>query len=285
MQSSYQSSTVMAACAAAALALHGILLFALGFAPELRKASAPTIEITLATFATESAPENADYLAQENQQGSGTLEEKARPSSDLPSPFQDNQLKAVQLLEQAEAIPEQVKSSAELVTTMLSQLKVKTQQENQNEIIAIPEQNPRHRIDFSAEIASLEADFNQLRQAYAMRPVVHRINTASTRKADVQYQEIWRRKVMRIGQINYPEEARQQKIFGQLRLAVQIQRDGTLKSVEIIHSSGQKILDDAAIRIVRMAAPYMPFPPKLKGYDVIEIIRTWRFEPGNLFSG
>lgn len=285
MQSSYQSSTVMAICAAAALALHGILLFALGFEPELRKASAPTIEITLATFATESAPENADYLAQENQQGSGTLEEKARPSSDLPSPFQDNQLKAVQLLEQAEAIPEQVKSSAELVTTMLSQLKVKSQQENQNEIIAIPERNPRHRIDFSAEIASLEADFNQLRQAYAMRPVVHRINTASTRKADVQYQEIWRRKVMRIGQINYPEEARQQKIFGQLRLAVQIQRDGTLKSVEIIHSSGQKVLDDAAIRIVRMAAPYMPFPPKLKGYDVIEIIRTWRFEPGNLFSG
>lgn len=275
----------MAACAAAALALHGILLFALGFEPELRKASAPTIEITLATFATESAPENADYLAQENQQGSGTLEEKARPSSDLPSPFQDNQLKAVQLLEQAEAIPEQVKSSAELVTTMLSQLKVKSQQENQNEIIAPPERNPRHRIDFSSEIASLEADFNQLRQAYAMRPIVHRINTASTRKADVQYQEIWRRKVMRIGQINYPEEARQQKIFGQLRLAVQIQRDGTLKSVEIIHSSGQKVLDDAAIRIVRMAAPYMPFPPKLKGYDVIEIIRTWRFEPGNLFSG
>ena len=275
----------MAACAAAALALHGILLFALGFAPELRKASAPTIEITLATFATESAPENADYLAQENQQGSGTLEEKARPSSDLPSPFQDNQLKAVQLLEQAEAIPEQIKSSAELVTTMLSQLKVKSQQENQNEIIAPPERNPRHRIDFSSEIASLEADFNQLRQAYAMRPIVHRINTASTRKADVQYQEIWRRKVMRIGQINYPEEARQQKIFGQLRLAVQIQRDGTLKSVEIIHSSGQKVLDDAAIRIVRMAAPYMPFPPKLKGYDVIEIIRTWRFEPGNLFSG
>ena len=285
MQSSYQSSTVMAACAAAALALHGILLFALGFEPELRKASAPTIEITLATFATESAPENADYLAQENQQGSGTLEEKARPSSDLPSPFQDNQLNAVQLLEQAEAIPEQVKSSAELVTTMLSQLKVKSQQENQNEIIAPPERNPRHRIDFSSEIASLEADFNQLRQAYAMRPIVHRINTASTRKADVQYQEIWRRKVMRIGQINYPEEARQQKIFGQLRLAVQIQRDGTLRSVEIIHSSGQKVLDDAAIRIVRMAAPYMPFPPKLKGYDVIEIIRTWRFEPGNLFSG
>ena len=285
MQSSYQSSTVMAACAAAALALHGILLFALGFEPELRKASAPTIEITLATFATESAPDNADYLAQENQQGSGTLEEKARPSSDLPSPFQDNQLNAVQLLEQAEAIPEQVKSSADLVTTMLSQLKVKSQQENQNEIIAPPERNPHHRIDFSSEIASLEADFNQLRQAYAMRPIVHRINTASTRKADVQYQEIWRRKVMRIGQINYPEEARQQKIFGQLRLAVQIQRDGTLKSVEIIHSSGQKVLDDAAIRIVRMAAPYMPFPPNLKGYDVIEIIRTWRFEPGNLFSG
>ena len=275
----------MAACVAAALALHGMILFAIGFAPELRKAPSPTIEITLATFATESAPDDADYLAPENQQGSGTLDEKARPSSDLPSPFQDNQLNAVQLQEQVVAIPEQAKSSAELITTMLSQQKVKFQQESKREILTDPELLPRHRIDFSAEIASLEADFNQLRQAYARRPIVHRINTASTRKADVQYQEIWRRKVMRIGQINYPEVARQQKIFGELRLAVQIQRDGSLKNVEILHSSGQKVLDDAAVRIVRMAAPYMPFPPELRGYDVIEIIRTWRFEPGNLFSG
>ncbi len=99
------------------------------------------------------------------------------------------------------------------------------------------------------------------------------------------YQEAWRRKVMRIGTINYPIQARQEKIYGELRVAVKIRRDGSLQGIEIIRSSGHKVLDEATLRIVRMAAPFAPFPDELKEYDVIEIIRTWRFEPGDMFSG
>ncbi len=285
MQSSYQSRPAMAVCIATALALHAMVLFGLGFSLEPQKAPTPTLEITLATFATENTPDEADYLAQDNQQGSGTLDEKARPSSDLPAPFQDNKLKAVQLQEQSLALPQQEASTAEAITSLSSEQEKSFNETNQEEIITPQHAQPQEQVQFSSEIASLEADFNQLRQAYAKRPVVHRINTASTRKADVQYQEVWRRKVMRIGQTNYPAAARQNKIYGELRLVVQIERDGTLKNIEIIRSSGHKILDDAAVRIVRMAAPYAPFPPELREYDLIEIIRTWRFEPGDLFSG
>lgn len=99
------------------------------------------------------------------------------------------------------------------------------------------------------------------------------------------YKNAWKQKVERIGNLNYPAKARQQQLYGELRLMVAINRDGTLSSVEILKSSGFSILDDAAIRIVRLAAPYAPFTDDLRDYDIVEIIRTWRFEKGNrLFS-
>ncbi|MFK0571490.1 energy transducer TonB, partial [Endozoicomonas sp.] len=104
-------------------------------------------------------------------------------------------------------------------------------------------------------------------------------------EAGAFYKESWRRKVEKVGNINYPEKARRDQLYGELRLMVAIKRDGTLSSVEIMASSGYKVLDDAAIRIVKLASPFAPFDDTLKSYDIVEIIRTWRFEPGDrLFS-
>ncbi|HRF87625.1 MAG TPA: energy transducer TonB, partial [Pseudomonadales bacterium] len=78
------------------------------------------------------------------------------------------------------------------------------------------------------------------------------------------------------------QEARRKKIYGQLRLVVSLLPDGSIHNIEILQSSGQRILDDAAIRIVRMAAPFAPFPHELrKDVDRLEIIRTWKFEKGD----
>ena len=89
----------------------------------------------------------------------------------------------------------------------------------------------------------------------------------------------------KVGNLNYPEKARRHQLYGELRLVVAINRDGTLSNVEILDSSGFQVLDDAAVRIVRQASPFAPFDDTLKSYDMVEIIRTWRFEPGNrLFS-
>ena len=283
--SNFRFNKASAVSLTAAVVLHVLIIYGLGFTIEPQQMPAQTMEITLATFPMEKEPENADYLAQENQQGSGTLDEKARPSSDFQAPFQDNSPKQVQLQQQIAQIPESKPEKTEQITSIRSETTTQSQDIQKKDIPVEDVKPPSPRIDLSAEIASLEADFFQKRQAYAKKPVIHRINTASTRKSDVFYQEAWRRKVMRIGTINYPVEARRQKIYGELRVAVQIRRDGSLKNVEILQSSGYRILDDAAINIVRMAAPFAAFPPELQDYDVIEIIRTWRFEPGNLFSG
>ena len=92
------------------------------------------------------------------------------------------------------------------------------------------------------------------------------------------YFEAWRRKVERVGNLNYPDAARDRSLYGSLRLLVAIVPDGTLSDVRVLESSGHRILDDAALRIVRLAAPFPPFPPAMRrNTDVLEIVRTWQF--------
>lgn len=99
------------------------------------------------------------------------------------------------------------------------------------------------------------------------------------------YLNSWRRKVERIGQLNYPQQARAEGIGGSLRLLVAIAPDGALNDVRVLQTSGHKLLDDAALRIVRLAAPYAPFPPAMKATtDILEIERTWRFLDSRLSS-
>lgn len=137
----------------------------------------------------------------------------------------------------------------------------------------------------SSEIASLEAELSQEQQRYAKRPRIHRLNAASTmRDKGAWYKDEWRKKIERVGNLNYPEEARRQRIYGSLRLLVSINRDGTLYEVQVLESSGQPVLDQAAMRIVRLAAPFAPFTGDLADIDRLEIIRTWRFERGDRLS-
>ena len=110
-------------------------------------------------------------------------------------------------------------------------------------------------------------------------PRVKRITSLSTAaSADAFYLNSWRRKIEKIGNLNYPVEARKRKLYGSLRLLVAIEADGSLRRVKILESSGHKMLDDAAVRIVRLSAPFAPFPDELRATtDLLEIIRTWQF--------
>ena len=85
-------------------------------------------------------------------------------------------------------------------------------------------------------------------------------------------------KITRIGNLNYPEEATRRNITGSLLLDVAINTDGSLNSLTLLRSSGSKVLDDAAMRIVKLAAPFAQFPDELRSdTDVLHITRTWEF--------
>jgi len=129
------------------------------------------------------------------------------------------------------------------------------------------------------EIESLMARLDQQQQAYAKLPRVHRMTSVSARQTDdAAYLQAWKARVETIGNANYPPEARRRKLHGDLRLLVSLRPDGSVVQIRVLQSSGHAVLDYAAMRIVRMAAPFDPFPPELRARaDVLEIIRTWQF--------
>jgi protein TonB len=140
--------------------------------------------------------------------------------------------------------------------------------------------------DISLAIASLQAQLDIQQQAYANRPRRYTISSASTQKRhDALYLDNWRKRIELVGNQHYPDEARQNEIFGSLRLMVTIRPDGSVAEIRVLQGSGQQVLDQAAVDIVRLAAPFDVFPEELRdSIDLLEIIRTWRFRPGNAFS-
>jgi protein TonB len=128
------------------------------------------------------------------------------------------------------------------------------------------------------EMARLEAQINKNWDAYQKMPRRKFIGARTQEYRYAQYIEDWRIKVERIGNLNYPEQARQEKVFGSLQLSVSIRADGSVESIEVSKSSGHRILDAAAMRIVKLAAPYSPLPPSItKDVDILTITRTWTF--------
>ena len=143
--------------------------------------------------------------------------------------------------------------------------------------------NSNESMDLVEMIEDLQAQFTRQREAYNQRPQRHTISTVSALNGQQRlYLENWREQIEKIGNLNYPEQARRDKIFGSLRILVAIQADGQLEEVRILKSSGSEVLDSAAKSIVLLAAPFDPLPEAIRSEaDILEIIRTWRFHEGS----
>lgn len=269
-----------------AAALHVALILGVGFALEEPSAVSKTLEITLSTFKSDEKPKEADFLAQDNQLGSGQLEEKASPKTTEQAPFQDNEVRQVT----PDAAPAQRTEPETPRAAVTTQARQPQQAPSRTERAPpTPPSQTEPAFDssqLSAEISSLEAELAQERERYAKRPRVSRQNSAATmRDVSAWYRDEWRKKVERVGNLNYPDEARRQQLYGSLRLLVSIKSDGTVAELQILESSGHPVLDNAAMRIVRLAAPFAPFTGELAStFDQVEIIRTWRFERGDRLS-
>lgn len=256
-----------------AAALHAALILGVGFSASVDLSQTPTIEITLAQFNDLEEPEDAEFAAQANQLGSGTESELMEMTTDQEADFQDNVFQDVA----AESLPvqeAQLLEKRELLTTLTNpEDAVPTEDE-----LPLPPVDSRLTQNYDAlarEIASLEARIARERQALAKAPRVKRLTSVSTKTADeAAYLNMWRQKVERVGNANFPAGS----LYGDLRMLVVINWDGKLKDLRILESSGHRPLDEAAMRIVRIASPFQDFPVEMrKKYDQLEIIRTWKF--------
>lgn len=265
-----------------ATVLHAALVLGLTFTYAVTQSSSRILTVTIAQHSSKEAPEQPDYLAQWSQTGSGTLEEKKLLTSPTEADFHDTVIReTTPFTEDRIKGGEAPDGSANLIATITPQPEASTQDTGEGTSFAgVEEATPGDLLMAKAlEIASLEARLDSLQQVYAKRPRIKRLTSVSTtNSADAAYVKSWRRKVETIGNLNYPEEARRKQIYGSLRLLVALLPDGRVKEIDLLESSGHPELDAAAIRIVRLAAPFAPFPDQLRQTtDILEIIRTYKF--------
>ena len=264
-----------------------ILLHALALSVHFRfpdrlnlKANSQPLEVFIVNAKTKQKPSKREALAQANLDGGGNVDEPRRAKTPLPTTRPDDpgadlarakrrqqELEAQQqkLLAQARESPNRVPGEAQAAPTETPQQQV----------------SGRDLADLSLAAMRLQAQLDKRLEEYQKRPRKQFIGARATEYRFAQYEEDWRAKVERVGTLNFPAEARG-KLYGNLRLSVSIRADGSVDAIELERSSGLKVLDQAAFRIVRMASPYAIFPDDIRrDTDILVITRTWFFGPGD----
>jgi len=258
------------------VALHAFALFGIALVmPEpasLANMMKP-LQVVLVNSKSKTRPDQADALAQANLDGGGNTTEDRQAKTSLPTISDDQQFTPEQV---AKRVAELEQESKRLMTRMKGDYTVAQPAPKKEQTSA--NRSGDDLVQRSLEIARLEAQISKNMDTYQKLPRRKFIGARTQEYRFAQYIEDWRIKVERIGNLNYPEEARRQQIYGKLQLSVSIRSDGSLESIEVSRSSGHRILDAAAMRIVKLAAPYSSLPPEItKDTDILTIVRTWTF--------
>ena len=269
---------------ALALAVHAALILTISFSASTPMTySTPQIEVTLANRPSATSPQDARQIAQANQEGSGDEAEISQISRRNILPFVQHTQQ--QLLIQVQQ--EQLAQQRDVLTTTARAVHTQTREPTEHAQQEFSLQGISPEVDrLSEELASLQAELDHQTRSYADRPRVRRLSAASAKKsADAAYLLDWQQRLETVGNHYYPQASVRYGIYGNLRMLVVIRHDGSLEDIQILSSSGYAVLDEAAITIVRMAAPYSSFPPELRATaDKLEIVRTWHFRENPLSS-
>jgi protein TonB len=267
-------------CLVLATGLHALLLLGISFGVSLKPSPrlADTLDVVLVKWRSETDPEDADYLAQASQQGGGETTEKSRPSQPVSGalPTQQEGRDSLQT-EAAMPVPEQQQREIVALESQSETALEKTSVEQPD----FEQPSAARLMRQSLEMASLQPELSRQRQWQSKLPRREFIS-ANTREYEfASYMSAWVSKVERVGNMNYPMDLRRKKLHGDLVLTVGINQNGTVESVDIMRSSGIREIDQAAVDIVQLAAPYSPLPDNITNrVDILHITRTWRFETG-----
>jgi periplasmic protein TonB len=259
---------------------HAVLALGITFQYEKAPPRLPSLDVILVQSANNETPEKADFIAQASNAGGGVSDEAHRPSqpmsSALPKP-----LPGVAPVPLEDGAPRPTPPSpVERLTQRKSDFSVTTDREAQEaRELPLAEREAEQR---RLEMARLAQEIQRESEQYAKRPKKKYIS-ANTREYEfAAYMRAWVARIERIGNLNYPDEARRRQLHGQLVLTVGLDRKGRVKSIDVIQSSGHKVLDDAAQRIVRLAEPFPALPETKEKVDELYISRTWQFLPGDI---
>ena len=267
------------------LAAHALLILAFGFHFAKPAPSVPTLDVTLINTSNAALPGKADFLAQANNAGGGTSDKARRPGAPFsgPLPVANAGIAPAAVMP---AAPAREKASGPHVLTTTgksdrhaaSERDTRDQPQSERREAAIP-------IPQRLEMARLAQEVRREQESYAHRPRRKYISANTRETAFAAYQVAWVRRIERIGNLNYPDAARRRHLHGDVMLTVVLGMDGHVRDVTVNRSSGYRVLDEAAIRIVHLAAPFPGIPQDRDAngnrYNELVITRTWQFLPGN----
>ncbi len=274
----------LSATFALSLVVFGVLILGVGFARDDAAPVTPTLDVILTETRSDAPPQDADFIAQANNQGGGESDRPERPREEqlAPVPKADPGVAPEPLVAQAPP-PEPQPVPRVLSTTAASPLQLpmpKDQRETDPSLLP----PGKELVDQSLEMARLAAEIERRQELMAKRPK-RKFISASTREYEyATYLRAWVAKVERVGNLNYPEQARRRGLGGRLVMTVAVRRDGSIEEIVLNRSSGLGVLDQAAMRIVRLSEPYPPLPRTKENIDVLHITRTWQFQNGSVAS-
>ncbi|MEA3191821.1 MAG: periplasmic protein TonB [Betaproteobacteria bacterium] len=273
---------VLGAALGISLAFHALLLAVHFQLPDtLRwKPTAQPLEVVLVNTKTRERPSRAELLAQANLDRGGNVDERRRARTPLPVTEPKNPGKDLAAA-QRRARELEVRQQQVLTQPHPSQARVPNAERQAPSDEPGGQTSGRDLADLALAAMRLQAQIDKRIDEYQKRPRKQFIGANAAEYRFAQYEEDWRVKVERVGTLNYPAEARG-KLYGNLRMTVTIRPDGTVESIELDRSSGLKVLDAAAFKIVRMATPFASFPPNIRrDTDLLVITRTWFFGQGD----
>jgi len=281
LETGYAKHTRFRNAVIAALIAHAAILAGVSFDADFSSGSASQIEVTLAMQPSEVTPEDARQVAQANQQGSGDssdLNEVTSANQAPPTPAASERQRTAQAQDLRNG-------QQKTVSARDAERKVARDADEQRKKALLHETNPEVA-RLNRELESLQAELDEHTRAHSENPRVRRLTSTSARRSvDAAYLLDWRQRLEAVGNKYYPEASIRYGIFGNVKLMVVIRHDGTLEDVRVLSSSGYAVLDEAAIKVVRMAAPFAPFPKELRATtDKLEIVRTWQYLENQLSS-
>lgn len=263
------------------LIAHGVLALGVGFTVDDPAPLVPTLDVILTRTRGEKPPEKADFLAQASQEGGGETETPERPREPQPAAVpQPTPGVAPKPIEASAPKPQKQTAQPVIATTTPAESQAATRDLTPSPSVPLP--TSRQLIERSLEMARLSAELERQKQAYAKRPKRKFVSASTQEYEYASYMRGWVARVERIGNLNYPDDARRRNLQGQLVMTVAIRKDGTVESIDIVQPSGHPVLDEAAVRTVRLAEPFGPLPVTKEAVDVLHITRTWQFLPGNV---
>lgn len=260
------------------LLLHGLLILGVGFALERAAPVVPMLDVILTQTQTPLTPKQADFLAQANNQGGGEHEKAQRPRDVQPGTMPQAEPGVAPRPVRAQAPAPAPPTQARIVVSANGETAVPLPSRDQK-VEPLPLPQGRQKVEHDMEMARLAAEIHLRSSRYAKRPSRKFVSASTQEYAWATYLRAWVDRAERVGNLNYPDEARRRRLSGTVVINVGVLRNGSIERIDIVQSSGIKLLDDAAVRIARLAEPYPPLPKTADNPDILNVIRTWRFLP------